>query len=248
MPIRAYRDLTKEQLVNLWRDLQWHAKPTILRMDTTPANWLQLDFRGFEDDAGLGSASGIADVNTNWTQDVDDNFRIRFSIDPESGDLVQDFTAQLEYNLASAGWNDVTSSSDVVKVVDDGNTIADGADIGSDATPDGNKIYTGASFDFAFITGEYDDGNGETEETTRPSSSWTEFEFCCQIISGDVTDAQTLQLRITYGANSTDRADEEFASYTNTPTITVNEEAAGLGPAEIITMLNRDKISPIRQM
>ena len=69
-----------------------------------PAAVRQQDaFRGRNDDGTEATATWIALINTNWSQAVDVNFRVRFNIHQSSGGGGP-LVCQLQYNLASAGW------------------------------------------------------------------------------------------------------------------------------------------------
>lgn len=195
-------------------------------MGHNPDNFDQLDFRGFDDDAGLGSATAKAAANTNWTQDTDENFRVRFTID---GSVTNDFgfgvQLHLQYNRNSGGWNDVGAASSVVQASASPN-VADGAATGTDANPLSDNIYTGAKADSAYIACDFDEGDGVTGVTSDlDDNEWTEAEFCVQIVGNDVADADTIELRVRYGAGSAERAGETLNAYTNTPSITANKPA-----------------------
>ena len=75
----------------------------------------QDSFRGRNDDGNETTATWIASTNSDWSQVMDTNFRMRFVVQ-ETGDGAQaDQTFQLEYNLNGGGWNDVTGASSVVR-------------------------------------------------------------------------------------------------------------------------------------
>ena len=171
--------------------------------------YTQVAFRGHKDDGNETTATWAANQNTNWTQLVDTNFRPRFLIEETGGgnDLLG---FKLQYNLAAAGWNDVNASSSVVRSSASAN-FADLADTTSQLTGG-----TGT-----FLADN--DGMDEVDGAQPYKGSWAskkwEVEFCVQIRSADVTDAQTLQLRVI--------KDNSVALdvYTATPTVTVSEPA-----------------------
>ncbi|UCD78513.1 MAG: hypothetical protein JSW26_24375, partial [Desulfobacterales bacterium] len=80
----------------------------------TGPQYTQASFRARNDNGSETSATWTAAANTNWTQMVDKTFRLRFLVQ-DTGSAEADKTLQLEYNLNSGGWNDVTGSSSVVK-------------------------------------------------------------------------------------------------------------------------------------
>lgn len=169
----------------------------------------QAAFRSYDDDGTESAATPIAAINADWSQDVDTIFRMRFVITETGGGMASNLTPQLEYNLASAGWNPVNATSSVVQsvasaFVSDGahctQRVGSGTFVGSqDGWDSGDGLAGGANFDL--------------------TSNESETEFCVQILSGDVTDGQTLQLRAT-------NAGTVFTNYNQTPTITVVESGS----------------------
>ncbi len=169
----------------------------------------QDSFRARNDDGSESAATWQAPANTNWTQAVDHNFRVRFVVQETSGFSAADKTFQLEYNHNGSGWNDATGASSVVRSWISP-SVADGADTtqqvgsGTFVTPNGgfdevNGLAGGASLDFS--------GSDETE-----------VEYCIQIRSADVSNNDTVQLRV-----------KGLDTYTSTPTITVKETGVGGG-------------------
>lgn len=174
---------------------------------TAPAVWDQDSFRGYADDAALESATAKAAINVGWTQDVNENFRIRFLIQETGGTAESGVEFQLQYNLASAGWNDVNASSSVVRCFASTHFADDAA----------TAQLIGSGSNNAGLADEVDGLVGDVAQNDYLGNDEGEFEFCVQIRSGDVTDAQTLQLRLIEGFGAA------LDTYTNTPTITVNE-------------------------
>lgn len=167
-------------------------------------------FRGVNDDGSESASTFIAALNANWAQDVDVNFRIRFEA-TETANSNEEDGAQLQYNLASGGWNNVNAASSVVRSFASAHFADD-----DDTT---QRIGSGA---FVATNGGMDEVEGFANEAgNRSKNDSIEYEFCVQIRSVDVTDAQTLQLRIVRGGGA-----GVFDTYTQTPTITVNEGVA----------------------
>jgi len=168
-------------------------------------------FRGRNDDGSESTATWIAAVNTDWTQDVDENFRVRFHITVE--DVTVLLTAQLQYNLNSGGWNDVNASSSVVQ---------------SSASP--NETDNVITLEQIGGPGSYwrswfDEVDGVVTTENYFSGEETEPEYCVQIIGTDVADTDTIELRVVgQGAAKT-----ALNTYSQTPTITVNEGGGGGG-------------------
>jgi hypothetical protein len=171
-----------------------------------PAKWRQQSFHGYADDDVEGSATSKAATNVNWTQDVDENFRVRFLIQNYGGTDAS-VVAQLQYNLNAAGWNNVTNASSVCISVTSVHF--------ADAAATTQQIGAGT-----FNTGEFDEDEGATGSISVPAGQETEVEFVIQIVSGDVVDADTLALQLV------DSGDAAYDNYANSPSITVNEAGA----------------------
>ena len=182
----------------------------------TPA-WVQVSFRLRNDDGSESAATWVAAINTNASLNVDTNYRVRFGVH-NAGTASGDLVAQLQYNLASAGWNNVSGSSSVVRASLSTHFADDAAT---------TEQMGGAR---TFLTAEpgMDEDNGRAGELgvniQDVTEEW-EVEYCFQIRSADVTNGQTLQLRLVNTATA-------FTTYTNTPTITVIE-ASPLPPRSL---------------
>jgi len=167
-------------------------------------------FRGRNDDGSESAATFKENANVDWIQNVDENFRVRFVIQETAGVASSNFQEQLEYNLGGAGWNSVTDVSAVVRAFASTNF----------ADRDDTTQQVGAG---TFLTAndamDEVDGVGSNMLPDFVGNDEFECEFCVQIISGDVVDADTIQLRITQAGTILD-------TYTNTPTVTVSEAAA----------------------
>ena len=183
---------------------------------TCPASFTQVTFRGRNDDGNETTATWKDVAGADWTQKVDTNFRIRFVIQEGANCAGNNKVWRLQYNLAGAGWVDCSASSIVVWASASGN-LADGA-----ATTDqlaGTGTFQGGSP----TTGGFDEGdcNAGGASMDLAALGHCEPEFCVQIRSADVTNGQTLQLRVTDAGTA-------IAAYTDTPTITVNEPSAAI--------------------
>ena len=176
------------------RSLWWRLRPTIpVYVHNSPV-LNQQSFRARNDDGSESAATWIAAVNTNWTQAVDANFRIRFLVQETNGGSSNNASPQLQYNLNSGGWNNVTASSTVVRssastqFADDDNTtqqVGSGTFITPNSGMDEDNGLAGENSDIDFA------GNDEVE-----------VEYCVQIRSADVADADTIQLRVIDGATA----------------------------------------------
>lgn len=163
----------------------------------------QTDFRGREDSGNEATPTWIATANTNWSQDVDVDFRCRFVFAETAGADVT-ITPDLEFNLNGGGWTTVGAATAIQWGTFTGAT--DG-----DATT--QLVGSGT-----FVAGELDSNGAYTDITLNNSES--EMEYCLTIDSAQVADTDTFQLRVTDKGVALD-------TYTNTPTITV-VEAAGV--------------------
>ena len=172
----------------------------------------QTSFRIRDDDGSESAATWRQAINVDDTLAVDTNFRIRFGYTIAGMNGAQD--CQLEYNLASAGWNPVNATSSVVRSSASSN-VADNATITEQL--DQGKTFTANTTP----NGGFDEVDGLVASQSLLTTEECEVEYCFQIRSADVTDAQTLQLRIT-------RAGTVFDTYTNTPTITVDETSGDI--------------------
>ncbi len=169
----------------------------------------QTSFRVRDDDGSESAATWRQAINIDDTLTVDTNYRVRFGI--TVGGMDGAVIGQLQYNLASAGWVDVNASSSVVQSVASPN-VADNATI-TEQLDQGNTFVGNTS-----PTGLFDEVDGLVSSQDIALGEETEMEFCFTILSGDVADAQTLQLRVTHSGAALD-------TYTQTPTITVDEPA-----------------------
>ena len=177
----------------------------------------QDSFRGRNDNGDETTATWKALANTDWSQNVDENFRVRFLLQETAGGNPAD-RHRLQYNLAGAGWVDVTATSSVVRASASPNVLDAAVTTEQMAGPG------------TFVQGEFDEVAGEVNEAFGASQE-TEHEFCVQIRSGDVTDGQTLQLRLVIFTGAV-----PYDTYTNTPTITVVEAGGGTAVKDIIGM------------
>jgi hypothetical protein len=166
-----------------------------------PPQYDQDSFRALNDNGDEATATWRATANTNWTQIVDKTFRVRFLVQETAGAADSNKSFQLEYSLNGGGWNDVTGASLVVETAATAN-VTDAVDTtqqlgsGTFVTPnagfdEADGLVGGASLDFG--------GNDEVE-----------VEYSLQIVGTDVSNGDTIQLRV-----------KALDTYTNTPTITV---------------------------
>jgi hypothetical protein len=188
------------------------AEGIVIRLRVTAATtraYDQVAYRGRNDDGNETTATWKAAENTGWDQVPDANFRFRAVIDETAGgtlDAVLDF--KLQYNKGGAGWNDVNTTSAVVKIVLSGNVT------NGEATTDQLAGGTGT-----FLAGSIDESNGAASTPNNlDNGEYTELEWVLQVVGADVVDNDTIQLRVVQTAGSI-----VLGTYSQTPTITVDE-------------------------
>ena len=172
---------------------------------TCPASFAQNGFRGRNDDGNETTATWKAAQNTNWSQAVDTNFRVRFQIQEGAACAGANKQWRLQYNLNSAGYVNVTATSSVVRASASGN-LADAANL-TDQLTGGTGTFQGATgFDEV-------DGICGGSSMDVAASGHAEAEFCVQLRSAETVAGDTIALRITDNGTA-------IASYTQTPTVT----------------------------
>lgn len=174
----------------------------------TGGNFDQDSFRGRNDNGSETTATWKDTANTNWSQRMDENFRIRFLV--EELDDVEDLDVQfqLQYNRNAAGWNDVNGASTYARSSASSN-FADGDTTTEQLNGPGTFITNNNGMD---ETEGLAGGTGMDFTTT--ANQEVEVEHCLQLRSADFAKGDTVQFRLVKEADIT------FGSYTNTPTIT----------------------------
>jgi len=168
-----------------------HVNP-ILRQDA---------FRGRVDSGNEATPTWIVAADTNWTQAVDADFRVRFVIQETAGaSNPSTVTPLVFYSINGGGYAAVTAS-----------------------TPIQFGTFTGATDDDAttaqlgagtFVTGRLDDSGAVT--TADIQGSETEYEYCLSIDSAQVANSDTITLQVYDSATPLDQ-------YGSVPSITVLE-------------------------
>ena len=110
----------------------------------------QRDFRAYNDNAVEASSTAIAALNANWTQAQNANFCLRFDLVKVAGSTwTSTNNVKFQYNLAGAGWNDITNASLVVRLATSAFIPDETATTQRDSSPDtflaGNILTTSAS-------------------------------------------------------------------------------------------------------
>jgi hypothetical protein len=141
---------------------------------------------------GANTTDWIAAQNTDWAQTVDANFRVRFRGGDTGGATGTWATPQLQYQVNTGGWNDVTGSSSVVRATASPNVANDAAT---------TTQLTGGSGG-TFVAGSFDEVDGAVGSISLGASGNSEVEFCVQIRSADVANSDTVELRVLNGGSA----------------------------------------------
>lgn len=180
----------------------------------TAASLHQSNFRGRNDDGSETAATWKATAGTNWTQAVDESFRIRFLVQDAASGGENNVRFQLQRNLNGAGWAVVDGTTAVVRTFDSTHFADD-----DDTT---QQIGSGP-----FITPNQcmDDldgiaGAGNLVDFIEGTADEVEVEYCVQIIGADVNDADTIEFRL---VRSNLAVLEDYTG--GIPTVTVSEVA-----------------------
>lgn len=178
------------------------------------SNTVQQEFHFRNDDGSITTATYIGAQNSDQSFGVGaaNKFRIRILVE-ENAAGTANIAGHLFYSHNDGTYTEVTAVSSVIQEVDDNNSIAD--DVSSGATQ--QLTYSGT-----YAAGRYSD-DGISTTNVSLSSTFTEFEFCLQIIDADVADGDTIDLRVYSGTTA-------LNAYTRTPRITVSEPAAARQP------------------
>jgi len=171
----------------------------------------QAGFRGRNDDGSETTATFKAAQNTNWTQQVDTNFRVRFLMQNSGTTALNNLVAQLEFTLNGGASTNVTGASTVVRATASPN-VTDAANI--------TQQLTGGTGTFIGLTG-FDEADGAAGGNSLdvPASGNFEVEYSIQIRGADVNQGDLIGLRVT-------NAGTDFTgSYTQVPSIIVAASA-----------------------
>ena len=154
-------------------------------MTTTPV-LSQSHFRG-RSDAGTIDATPtwIANEDTNWTQLVGVNFRIRFTVQETAGGNPAAATVKLQSQKNADAYQDVTASSTNVKAVDAGSSAEDA----SIAT----QRLSGTG---TYVAGRYSEDGSPASTVNLAASQNTEWEFGIVINAAEVAEADTIKLKV----------------------------------------------------
>jgi len=165
-------------------------------------------YRRYDDDVagGITAQTPLNAVDTDWSQTAAVKFHVAMLVTENNNGNANNYTYRLEYNLGGAGWNDVTTSTPIQAVTADNCNTSTSASYGTTA------LTTGATIQAT----EYNNNGSDGNAVTLKNSSF-ELTTCLQIDSAQVTNGDTIQLRLTNaGVALVD---------TTIPTITVIDDA-----------------------
>ena len=193
---------------------------------TTPVFDLN-HFEGRDDDVTLNNATfnGGGGTDTNWTQDVDINFRIRFSVQETASGMSANQNFSLHYNHEGGGFNPVNGASSVVRSFDTSQYADD----------DTTTLVIGSG---TYVAGDSEGGDeltgtpGVTGNIDYGGSDEAEMEFCVQIIGADVNDEETIVFKLQTKAPAD-------VPESVTLTITVNKAAGPVDPFRLGTFVRQ---------
>jgi hypothetical protein len=169
---------------------------------------LNFELFWFGDDDGTDETDNtfLGAKNSNQTLLTDTNYRFRVSVSNTGTKAVNGLMLQLEYNHEGGGWNAVDDVSSVV-IMSASTKLVEG----NDCT---ERLAGAQAFDGTNAGQE--DVDGLTGGNNLAANNEQEADYCFQIVSGDVANAETIVLRVTDAGTPLDNDNQ-------TPTLTVSE-------------------------
>jgi hypothetical protein len=175
-------------------------------------------YRFYEDGTEAGSTA-LAVQNTGISVDVsggDVQIQLRYSVEETGSGAIAGASTddyQLEYNSSAGGGNTAVTASSSYVQADTGSSLTD-TNATTDRSTEGISNGPGA-----FFAGEIEAGNGEITDFQHNADDYTEHVWCLLVIAADVSDAETLDFRITLNGGS------PGLSNNVTPRITITKTA-----------------------
>ena len=169
----------------------------------------------FGRNSGLeASHAWLGNENANISFRVETTFLLRFNIQEAGGTAINNVDNQFTYNLNGAGWNNITTTSSVVKAV--------ASNCFSDIAHCTQRLSGTGTFETS-ASGCTVDGLSGGGVNDIAASGCSETECSLQIVSADVNNGDTIQFRIT--------SPDGTITYTVTPTLTVIKESLSYSSA-----------------
>lgn len=160
----------------------------------------QQTFRARNDDGSETSATWKFATNTDWSQNVDETFRVRFLIEETAGGSANNYSYVVYFSLNGGAWTACDPTTAV---------HATPSAFVVDVTPTTQQIGAGS-----FVAGEFDSDGGASNISL--TAQQTEMEYCLTLNSAQINDGDTIALRVYNGNGALD-------AYNVMPTITAIE-------------------------
>jgi len=182
----------------------------------------QTHFRFGSDDGGSESTHGwLAAEDTDVTIFTGTKFLLRFTAQEAGGTATVDTDFQFQYNKNSAGWNDITTSSNVVKAITP-SAFANNSNC--------TKRLSGTGTFESTAAGCTTDGSSGGTSCDILANGNTETECGLQLVDADIADGDTIQFRIT--------SPDYTISYDVTPTLTVEKTGITVSKAVVYSVIS----------
>lgn len=151
-------------------------------------NLHQTHFRFGVDELAESTHGWLAAEDANASKLPNQNFLLRFTVQETGGTAAANVDNQFQYNKNGAGWNNITTTSAVVKAV-----AADALTNGGNCT----KRLTGTGTFETTAAGQTEDGLSGGPANDIAASGNSETECGLQIVGADVARFDTIQFRLT---------------------------------------------------
>lgn len=154
----------------------------------TPAYYEQNYFRFRDDDDSEAAATWreLLNIDTIYEAgDLDVNNRLRIGVAETGGNIGANEDVQFQYSLNSGAWTNISTTSSVVKAI---------ATAHFNDMDDTTQQLTSGGFDGSTSCSETGECGGN--QLDPPANGFSEVELCFQVISGDVSDGDTIDIRV----------------------------------------------------
>ena len=200
----------------------WYDGPMALAHNTP--NYDQDSYAWYNDGTESGSTI-IGTANTSQTLNADTTYLIRFLIQEDNGGTGNNNSFQLEYDVNNSGtWNNVTSTSNSVRAVASGNL-----------TEGGNTTQRLGAGTFITTNAGVDSGDGAAGNISFAGNDEAEVLYAVQLRSADLSNNDTVQLRVqtintfTNTANATvSIPDNKFIDFVTPTGLTISNQTMSL--------------------
>ena len=177
--------------------------------------WDQDRYRAINDDGTETGSTFKAALDTPWMQLIDENVRVRFTVQETSGTAATE-GFQLQRRLNGGAWGDVNGTSTIVRSSNSPESIEDGDDT-TERLAGAQTYLTDAGG-----TNGYDDVSGLVGTAVFAASEEAEYEFCVQLRSADTKYGDKVELRLVLDGGGV------LDTYTSIPVMHADAAAAVL--------------------